>query len=220
MADLTEKKPKIKVYLVEDHDLLRQEIVDELSNSKTVELLANTASGATAMRDILELQPDVAIVDLHLPDCGGIDVIEYVRENGYEGVIIVFTSQESSDSLFNALSAGASGYLIKHELPLNKLTNVICDAVTGCAPMTRSVARRVVGYFGAPKRTNDQNKNEAVSQREQEILFLLGKGYSTKEVSNMLSISYQTVRTHQKNIYRKLRVNSVTEAIAVHKQGS
>jgi len=156
------------------------------------------------------LKPDVALVDIHLPGESGITVVAKLKQLLPETQAVMCTSLEDNETIFNALKAGASGYITKSTAPA-KILEAIMDAYNGGAPMSSQIARKVISSFQSDETT--KKEFEKLSKREQEILDYLSKGYRYKEISGLLHISIETVRKHIHNIYEKLQVNSRTDAL-------
>src|SRR5258708_4324410 len=153
---------------------------------------------------------DVVLRDIRLPNMSGVDCTRRLKELCPSVQILILTVYEDNDRIFGALKAGASGYLLKRADPANILL-AIQEVKQGGSPMSSQIARRVVQSFREAPR--DPLKDEKLSQREEEILQQLAKGYSTKEIADCCSISVNTVRTHLQHIYEKLHVRSRTEAV-------
>lgn len=194
-------------------------IEDENEISESLKLLINGTSGFScrhsfstareAIRNIPDLQLDVVLTDVHLPDRSGIDCIVELKPLCPQTQFLIYTSFEDIETVFNALKAGATGYLTKITSPA-KLLEAIAEVYQGGSPMNSQIARKVVASFHA---SNKNIELEKLSLREQEVLRLLSKGFRYKEISAKLFISLETVRTHVRNIYQKLHVNSRTEAL-------
>lgn len=170
------------------------------------------ASGEEAITAIPALQPQIVLMDIHLPGHTGIQCVKTLKQSCPNTQFIMCTSLEDADNIFKALQAGATGYLIKSSGP-GKILEAIGDAYNGGSPMSSQVARKVVNYFTGPTQIKANTELEKLSSREQEILSYLSKGYRYKEVADKLFISIETVRKHIHNIYEKLQVSSRTEAI-------
>lgn len=202
----------IKVAIIEDQVDTRKMLSILVNDTNGFECVATFMNGEDAIKRIPELMPDVVLVDIHLP--GGISGIETVRQLKIicpSVQFIMCTSLEDTDNIFNALQAGASGYLTKSTLPI-KILESITDANNGGAPMSSQIARKVINFF----QQKPEKKNEELgklSAREQEILDYLSKGYRYKEIASLLFINIETVRKHIHNIYEKLQVNSRTDAL-------
>ena len=153
------------------------------------------------------------LMDLAMPGMGGIEGIKKVKAILPELTILVLTIYEENDRIFDALVAGASGYLIK-KTPPSKLLDAIKEAHEGGAPMSAQIARKVIEFFQNPK-SSVQHKNDYVlTPREKEILSGLVEGHNFKAIADSLFISIETVRFHFRNIYKKLHVHSQSEAVA------
>ena len=201
----------IKVVIVEDQKEIREMLSILIKGSQNFTFMHAFESAEQAIALIPELKPDVALVDIHLPQQSGIDCVSILKQSSPETQFIMCTSLEDSDTIFAALKAGANGYITKSTSP-SKLLEAITEVYQGGSPMSTQIARKVVTAF-QPK-TNHQNiAFQSLSKREQEILSLLSKGFRYKEIAEKLFISLETVRTHVRNIYDKLQVNSRTEAI-------
>lgn len=201
----------IKVSIIEDQKEIREMLSILVSGSSGFELSGAYENAEEAIASIPLLQPDVILVDIHLPGQSGINCIEKLRPVCSNTQFIMCTSLEDNDTIFNALKAGANGYLTKSTPPA-RLLEAIIEVHSGGSPMSTNIARKVIGSFQLTTSTST-NEFEALSKREQEILQLLSKGFRYKEIAEKLFISVETVRTHVRNIYEKLQVNSRTEAI-------
>ena len=199
----------ITVSIVEDNLGTRETLVELLNLSTTVRCLASYATGEEALRKIPLEKPDVALVDINLPGISGIECVAKLKAKNSELRVLMLTTYEESDLIFNSLRAGASGYLLKEMAPA-ELIQAVEQVHSGGAPMSMQVARKVVEHFHQFRQP--ASEVEKLSPREQEILALLAKGYRYKEMVDMLGISLSTVRTHLKHIYEKLHVQSRTEA--------
>jgi DNA-binding NarL/FixJ family response regulator len=199
------------IIIFEDDDQLRNSLValigSSSSNDYTVEgNYSNAMDGATIVR---RDKPDVVIMDINMPGKSGIDAVSEIKEARPQTFIIMYTMFENDESLFGSLCAGANGYILKKTSPF-KLFEAINDVMEGGAPMSPSIAKRVLQSFEIKSSGQEYN----LTQREKEILQLLIKGYSIKIIAAELKISFDTARTHLKNIYPKLHVNCGKEAIA------
>jgi DNA-binding NarL/FixJ family response regulator len=205
----SEKSP-LTVCIVEDNRGTRESLVAVLQHEPRLRCLAAYASGEAALSGIPAEKPDVALVDINLPGMDGIELVAKLKLKLPGLQMLILTSYEESALIFNALRAGASGYLLKKAIP-EELIPAIEQVHAGGAPMSAQVARKVVGYFRQPVRIpSDVQK---LTAREQEILSLLAKGYLIKEISDRLGIAFHTARTHLRHIYEKLHVQSRTGAV-------
>jgi DNA-binding NarL/FixJ family response regulator len=198
------------VAIVEDNTDFRATLTRYLDAAPGYRCVCACATSQEAIQKIPRVQPDVVLMDVHLPDMSGVDCTRKLKELCPNLQILMLTVYEDNERVFGALKAGASGYLLKRADPADILA-AIQDVKLGGAPMSSQIARRVVQSFREPPR--NAQKSESLSQREEEILQHLSKGYSTKEIAEQLSVSVNTVRTHLQHIYHKLHVRSRTEAV-------
>jgi DNA-binding NarL/FixJ family response regulator len=199
------------IIIFEDDDQLRDSLVALLgnSNSKDYSVIGNFSHAKDAATIARRYKPDVVIMDINMPGKTGIEAVKEIKEARPQTLIIMYTMFENDESLFNSLCAGANGYILKKTSPF-KLFEAINDVMEGGAPMSPSIAKRVLESFEIRKSGQSYN----ITPREREILQLLIKGYSIKIIAAELNISFDTARTHLKNIYPKLHVNCGKEAIA------
>lgn len=198
----------IKVALVDDnHDLREglQIVIKEHSNE--FECIGSFADAETAAKKIPEIKPDVVLMDINLPGMSGIECLKQVKSKMPGLDVIMLTVFADDETVFDSLCAGACGYITKNASP-EKILDAIRDVRDGGAPMSGRIARMVVTSFNAPDSSSAQ-----LTDREREVLDQLCKGKSYKMVADALNITHDTVRHHIKNIYKKLEVHSVSEAI-------
>ena len=200
----------IRVAIVEDNRSFRQKLAAYLNEMPGYNCVGDCDSAEDALKLIPRLLPDVVLMDIHLPNMSGVECTRRLKELCPAVQTLILTVYEDNDRIFGALKAGASGYLLKRADPADIL-RAIQEVKQGGAPMSCQIARRVVQSF--QETVPNPQKEESLSQREEEILQHLSKGYSTKEIAEHFSISVNTVRTHLKHIYEKLYVRSRTEAI-------
>jgi DNA-binding NarL/FixJ family response regulator len=202
--------PVIRVALVEDDAQVRAGLEALTSNASNCACVAAFGSGEEALARLPALQPDVVLMDIHLPGMSGIDCIRQLKLQRPNIQIMMLTVFEDHDRIFQSLAAGASAYLLK-QTPPAKLLEAITELHHGGSPMSTQIARRVVEAF-RPSGTGDEATAD-LTAREKEIIGLLGKGYLYKEIASQLGISVETVRTHIHNTYEKLHVRTRTEAV-------
>jgi DNA-binding NarL/FixJ family response regulator len=203
----------LNVVVVEDNDAIREGLKILIDGTEGYSCIGAFEDCESMLKQIKKLNPDVMLMDLAMPGMGGIEGIKKVKAILPELTILVLTIYEENDRIFDALVAGASGYLIK-KTPPSKLLEAIKEAYEGGAPMSAQIARKVIEYFQNPKSTI-QHKNEYVlTPREKEILSGLVEGHNFKAIADSLFISIETVRFHFRNIYKKLHVHSQSEAVA------
>jgi DNA-binding NarL/FixJ family response regulator len=173
--------------------------------------LVNALPDATrVIEDITLFDPDVVLMDINMPNSNGVEAVTQLRTVNDSVAVIMFTVFEDDENIFNAICAGANGYLLKRNF--DQIPSAIKDVMEGGAPMTSSVAKKVLGFVPRHKKAK-VNDSPALSAREIEILELVEKGFSYKMIATEINISIETVRTHIKHIYRKLQVNSATGAV-------
>ena len=201
----------ISVCIVEDNLGTRQSLVDLLTGDTGLKCLAAYPTGEAALEGIPKEKPDVALVDINLPGISGIECVAKLKVKMPELRVLMLTTYEEDDLIFNSLRAGASGYLLKDASP-DELITAIGQVHAGGAPMSMQIARKVVEHFH--KIPKPSSEVERLTRREQELLALLAKGYYYKEIAEQLGITLNTVRTHVHSIYEKLHVQTRTEATA------
>jgi DNA-binding NarL/FixJ family response regulator len=203
------KTETISIAVVEDDKTVREGLQMLLNGSPGFSCMAVFDTGENALEGLPEMTPDVVLMDINLPGINGIECILRLKGLNLPMQFIMLTVFEDTDAIFQSLSAGASGYLLK-QTPPAKLLEAIQDVYRGGSPMSGEIARKVVQSF---QRQADSNAVDGLTKREVEILGYLAKGYLYKEIAGFLFISVETVRTHIRNIYEKLQVRTRTEAI-------
>ena len=201
----------ISVAIVEDNAGIRKNLELLLSESPGFKCLCVCDTAEDALRRIPRNPPDVVLMDIHLPNISGIECTQRLKLLLPKVLVIMITVYADTDNIFNALRAGASGYLLKRSSP-DKILEAIADVSRGGAPMTSEIARKVVEVFNA--QPPPANPDEALTRRELEILEQLSRGFANKEIAQNLNISVDTARWHLKQIYEKIHVRSRTEAVA------
>lgn len=199
----------IKVQLYEDNPGLREMISVMINNTPGYSLSGAFENARDAGINYTTLKPDVILFDIDMPEVNGLHGVKEVRSINKNVQIIMWTVFDSDEYLFEALTLGANGYLLKGTSPAQILES-ITEVMNGGAPMSPSIAKKVLQYFSRTT-SNEENK---LSPREKEILSELVNGKSYKMIAETLTISFQTVKTHLKNIYDKLHVHSQSEAVA------
>jgi DNA-binding NarL/FixJ family response regulator len=201
--------PTITVSLIEDHARTRETLTKLIDATEGLRCISSYGSGEAALEKIPLDRPDVALVDINLPGMNGVECVAKLRQVMPSLRLLMLTTYEQSDVVFNALRAGASGYLLKN-LPPEELTEALKAVYAGGAPMSMQVARKVVEFFHQPAKP--ESDLDVLTQREREVLALLANGLRYKEIASQLNVSLNTVRTHATHIYEKLHVQSRTEA--------
>jgi DNA-binding NarL/FixJ family response regulator len=200
----------IRIAVVEDDKTVREGLQMLLNGSPGFTCVAAYGNGEDAVAGLPEMNPDVVLMDINLPGMNGIECIIRLKELDLPMLFIMLTVFEDADAIFQSLSAGATGYLLK-QTPPARLLDAIHDVYRGGSPMSGDIARKVVQSFQHPVHVSDHANG--LTKREEEILSYLVKGYFYKEIAGLLFISTETVRTHIRNIYEKLQVRTRSEAI-------
>jgi len=201
----------IRVTVFEDHKILREGL-EQLINATPNLLCSGAYPDCKRLTTRLTLsKPDVVLLDIKMPGMSGIEAIKSIKAHDPAIRILMQTVFEDDDKIFAAICAGASGYVLK-KIPPAELMHAIFDVFNGGAPLTSSIAVKVLQMFKKASLQPEQIDQE-LSAREREILLCLVKGMSYKMIADACSITYDTVRFHMKNIYEKLHVHSMTEAV-------
>lgn len=205
---------KIPVVIVEDNNDIRQALEQIIEMSDTCELVGSCVNGEDALVKIPLINPKVVLMDISLGGITGIEVVKELKVLHPDILFMMCTIYEDDEQLFEALSAGASGYILK-KTPPGKLLEAILELVDGGAPMSSQIARKVVAAFQNKKSEKNPNETalDVLSKREKEILEMIAKGLLYKEISDSLFISTETVRKHVRHIYDKLHVDNRIEAV-------
>jgi NarL family two-component system response regulator LiaR len=201
---------KIKVVIVEDDRELRNLLEQLIGKQDDMEVTKTFSNGRAFVNDFKSLDVDVVIMDINMPGKTGIECVSETKHLRSDLQFLISTSFENHEYIFQALCAGATGYMLKSSKPA-ELLDAVRQISVGGSPMSMQIARLVVGSFQADKKAT-ASINE-LSSREKEIIHWLAQGLVYKEIGEKLFISPQTVRTHIRNIYEKLQVSSKTEAI-------
>ena len=203
----------ITVGIVEDSAPFRSRLKDFINASPDLRCTCTYATGTAALAGLPAKAPDVVLMDLQLPDTTGVACTFQLKAQLPGTQFMIFTVHEDSEQIFNALKAGASGYLLKRTPP-DEILAAIRDLHQGGAPMSSEIARKVVQSFRptAPARS-PKPEIEALSPRQEEILRLLSQGHTVKEIADHTGLTVETVRSYLKLVYQKLHVRSRTEAL-------
>jgi DNA-binding NarL/FixJ family response regulator len=202
----------ITVSIVDDESQLRQSIETFVNGSPGFRCLSAYGSAEAAVQGLVTDRPDVVLMDIHMAGMNGIECVERLKELRPDLQIVMLTVYEDTEQIFRALSAGASGYLLKRLNP-DKLLEAIKEVHEGGSPMSHSIARKVVASFQRGARANGEQP-ELLSPREQTVLDCLAKGLAYKQIADQLGISITTIRSYLRRIYEKLHVQSRSEAVA------
>ena len=201
----------ITVSIVEDNDQLRGTLARVINRAEGFRCLSQYPDAEAAVEALPRDRPDVVLMDINLPGMNGVECVRRLKELAPDSLVIMLTVYEDTENIFNALAAGASGYLLKRT-PRAEVLDAIREVHRGGSPMTTHIARKVVQSFQQTGVSTQQT--ESLSAREQEVLDCLSKGFLYKEIADKLGIGYETVHTYIRRIYEKLQVRTRTEAVA------
>uniref|UniRef100_A0A7V2ZM75 Response regulator transcription factor n=1 Tax=Ignavibacterium album TaxID=591197 RepID=A0A7V2ZM75_9BACT len=203
----------INVAIVEDNDTIREGLSALINGTDGYKCSAVFRDCESFLAKLNSLQVDVVLMDIGLPGMSGIEGVQKALSKNPDLNILMLTIYEESEKVFDALCAGATGYLVK-KTPPAKLLEAIKDAYEGGSPMSSGIARQVINAFKETKAKDFADENYNLSSREIEVLNLLADGFNYQEIAENLFISVDTVRHHIRNIYKKLHVHSQSEAVA------
>lgn len=201
----------VRVLIYDDNEALRNSMEMLIGEEPGMEMITSLPNAETVTTDIAQLNPDVILMDIDMPGINGVQAVKLVRKINKQLPIIMLTVFDDNDNIFNAICAGASGYILK-QYAVEEIPAAIRNVLSGGAPMTGSVARKVLQML--PAANNVEQETNALSKRETGILQLLVNGHSYKMIAAELGLSIDTVRFHIKKIYDKLHVHSNTEAVS------
>ena len=209
--------PTHTVAIIEDDSALRESLCEAFAGHAAWTVTGAYARAESAAAALVKSPPDAVITEIQLPGMSGIELVASLRVRCPDTRFLMVTVYEDSDRIFRALAAGASGYLLKRDIPA-RLIEALDDALAGGAPMSSAIARKVVQHFyqAAPKTPPDSH----LTPRETETLEMLAKGLLYKEISAAMGVRIETIRFHIGNIYRKLHVHTRTEAVIKYLDGT
>jgi DNA-binding NarL/FixJ family response regulator len=203
----------ITVAIVEDDVPAREIIAGWIRSAEGFRLVGEYDDAETAIAEMPQKKPSVVLFDINLPGMNGIECVRRLKPRLPDTQFVMVTVYEDANHIFNALSAGASGYLLK-QTRRNELIEALKDVHAGGSPMSSQIARKVVQNFYRNETQTAGGETVELSGREREVLELLARGYLYKEIAEMLKISVQTVNTYIRRIYEKLHVRSRAQAVA------
>jgi DNA-binding NarL/FixJ family response regulator len=205
----------ISISIVEDNDQLRGTLAKVFGRAEGFRLATDYASAEEALADLPKVKPDVVLMDINLPGINGVECVRKLKALLPQTQVMMLTVYEDTENIFNALAAGANGYMLKRT-PTKELIGAIREMQRGGSPMTTHIARLVVQSFqkAAAPAVSSRGELSELSEREQQVLDLLAQGLIYKEIAEKLNIGYETVHTYIRRIYEKLQVRTRTEAVA------
>lgn len=201
--------PRVSLLIVDDHPVVRDGLRGMFESAPGFTVLGEASNGVEAVAKAAELDPDVVLMDLRMPGGGGVDAIRELARGGARARILVLTTYDTDSDTLPAIEAGATGYLLK-DAPREELFTAVRAAAEGRAVLSPAVATRLVGAVRAPRTP----AAEPLSAREREVLALVARGTSNREIARELFISEATVKTHLTHLYAKLGVNDRAAAVA------
>jgi DNA-binding NarL/FixJ family response regulator len=202
----------ISVSIVEDSEQVRNTLTKLIDRAEGFHCVSQYANAEAALEGLPKDRPEVVIMDINLPGMNGVECVRQLKLKLPEVQVMMLTAYEDTENIFNALAAGASGYMLKRT-PREELLAAIKEVQRGGSPMTTHIARKVVQSFQKPAAAPPPVESN-LSAREQEVLDCLSQGFLYKEIAEKLGISYETVHTYIRRIYEKLQVRTRTEAVA------
>lgn len=203
----------IKLLIVDDHTVVRDGLMTMLGREKDFAVMGEARNGLEAVERVRELEPDVVLMDLRMPELDGVEAMRRIRSEDPEVKFIVLTTYDTDEYIFDAIEAGAKGYLLK-DTSRDELFRAIRAVHRGDSLVEPGVAARLLDRFAKLSRNSAQvGGPEQLSDRELEVLRIMATGAPNKEIASTLSISESTAKTHVANIFRKLDVKDRTEAV-------
>jgi len=207
----------ISVSIVEDDPQVRSSLAKLIDGAPGFRCVSRHGSAEEALVEIPKVKPEVVLMDINLPGINGVECVRKLKPQLPKAQIIMLTVYQNTEHIFNALTAGATGYMLK-QTPPAELLAAIKEVHGGGSPMSSHIARKIVQSFQHSAAATAEA--ESLSPREAEVLDLLAKGFLYKEIAEQMKVSYATVHTHIRHIYEKLHVRSRTEAVAKHLGGN
>jgi DNA-binding NarL/FixJ family response regulator len=203
----------ISVSIVEDDAQVRASLVKLIDSSPGFRCVSNHSSAENALQEIPRIKSEVVLMDINLPGINGVECVRRLKPQLPATQVIMLTVYQNTEHIFNALAAGATGYMLK-QTPPAELLAAIKEVHAGGSPMSSHIARKIVQSF--QQSASASAEAQSLSPREAEVLDLLAKGFLYKEIADSMKVTYATVHTHIRHIYEKLHVRSRTEAVAKH----
>ena len=201
----------ITVSIVEDNEQLRSTLARVINRAEGFRCLSHYGDAESALEGLPKDSPEVVLMDINLPGMNGVECVRRLKQTTPATMVVMLTVYEDTENIFNALAAGAAGYLLKRTKSA-ELLEAIREVHRGGSPMTTHIARKVTQSFQRAGPSTQPTEN--LSEREQEVLDCLSQGFLYKEIAEKLGISYETVHTYIRRIYEKLQVRTRTEAVA------
>ena len=202
----------IRILIVDDHTMVRDGLNTMLSRQKDFVVVGEASNGREAADLALQMDPDVILMDLRMPEVSGVEAMRIIGSRDTDVRFIVLTTFDTDEYIFDAIEAGATGYLLK-DTSREELFNAVRTVHRGESQIEPGVAAKVLSRFQELSRHGPEHNRESLSEREIEVLQLIARGSANKQIAGELLISESTVKTHVANIFRKLNVSHRTEAV-------
>ncbi len=205
---------RLKVLLVDDQVLFRKGVRALLEAEDDLEVVSEASNGNEAIDKVKAFQPDVVLMDIHMPECDGIQATRVIKANHPEVKVVILTVSDDDDDLFEAIKTGAEGYLLKNLRP-EELTQMLRSVMANEAPVSPSIASKLLGEFRRrPREEQGQPGAPELTSREREVLRLVAEGMSNAEIGLKLCVVEGTVKNHLHNILEKLHLQNRVQAAA------
>lgn len=204
------KRMPIRIAIMDDDERVRANLAAAVDHFAACKCVGQFRSAEDALANLPACAPEVVLMDINLPGQSGIECVRQLKATHEDVEFIMLTVYKDSESIFNALAAGASGYLLK-QAAREELAEAVEQVQAGGSPMSSQIARKVVQSFRRPAPA--ESDTTKLTAREQQVLELLVKGFLYKEIADALGISYDTVNNHIRHVYEKLRVRSRSQAM-------
>ncbi|HWS48035.1 MAG TPA: response regulator transcription factor, partial [Acidimicrobiia bacterium] len=210
--DRAESDGAIRVLVVDDHELFRHALLEVLRGEADLDVVGEAGDGLDAIEQAAELQPDIILMDVRMPGASGIEATRRIRASQPATKIVMLTVSEDEDDLYASVRAGANGYLLK-DVAVDDIASVLRTVAQGNAVVSPPMAAKLMAEFNVlSRRIEADHDGRSLTDRELEVLRLIAKGMSNKDIAAELVISQNTVRNHVRNILEKLQVRSRVEA--------
>jgi DNA-binding NarL/FixJ family response regulator len=210
----TAESPSIRVLVVDDHALFREGVMHILSRAEDIEVVAEADNGRAAVEQCRALRPDVVLMDINMPGTGGLEATRQIKSEMPEIKVLILTVTDAEQALFEAVKAGASGYVLKSASPREVIDSVRRVSL-GEPVVPGNLAMQIINEFSKPKPAASERPSvDALTERELEVLQLLATGATNRDIAKKLYISENTVRNHVRNILEKLHLSNRVQAAA------
>lgn len=207
----TDNQSEVKILLVDDHPLIRRGLGSVIAETEGMTVVGEAVDGMQGIKRARDLSPDLVLMDIFMPTMNGVEATAIILKNHPWMKVMMLTISDSEEDLYNAIKAGASGYLLKNVRP-DDLVDAIRQVVQGGAIITPNLAPRIISDLVDEKA--DAQSPTALTQREREVLELVSAGMSNREIANKLFVSENTVKTHLRNVMDKYHFKNRAEAAA------